>query len=558
MDNIENKPDFMKVEEKQLTVDDLVEGEIYFVIAYRKPYIFKSKSKTLISNQIWKNQSFHGSGDFGSQLNNNSTLRHATPEEKQWFEACIKASKFIPKEEALKQVEEKPKFEVGKWYEIKNNIATYTIKIGRTYNDQLLDCDFIVKGQKGCSSGGGFGILSIKESRELKIEDEEIQNNLKEGHPDKIVEKKEDFIPEYVEVLINHYDQFTKGKIYKVKSIWKNMGFCVEKDDRGSTTNGMQTEYIKPSTKALYDLQESLKPKEIVMDKDELLKIAKKKYPIGTVIFSTGSNRNFIVNGIPKIEKHNDNISCETLLEKDKQRDVCYLYFQKEWAEIISKPEVKEEPIRGSAKEEVFPFVKGKYYSSIFYGEKWYFQFDRAPFIVQGFRKPLNDTWNNIDIPNSLGSLNLNTNFKEVTESEAKGIEVKKEVDKWTVGGWVRITKDCLSGTNKSTFKIGNIYQMSGYDSRTVWVITPTEEQASLYRDGECEWIGMEKPLEAFNNVDFGVHVHLYHPKTGICACGHNCMKEEEFTSLLPKPKETPIFKSTRTSTNQLLKTKLN
>ena len=438
---------------------------------------------------------------------------------------------FEPFEE---KVEENPKFIVGKWYFwTKHSNIPKGLKYIKAkslndddivYNERInVDNTFENSKHDNCTFDSELKLLT-----DLS----EIQQYLPEGHPDKI--KKEESIPEYVECIIcNYYDDLIVGRIYKTKESILDKGYCAF-----NSTYFEQT--FKPSTKELF-LKQQESNKFDTLIKDELLAKAKRDYPIGTKIKSAYNNT--------ILDITDDKFEWNEVSNWIQSNAV--VYNQSNWAEIISKPEVKEE---------IFPFVKGKYYR---YGNPDNIRYIQFDYINERFDKLYylyrRDIYYQTELYNDYISYTKGEHtFVEVTEHEAKGIEMKKEVDKWTVGGWVRITKDCLSGTNKSTFKIGNIYQMSGYDSRTVWVITPTEEQASLYRDGECEWIGMEKPLEVFNDVDFGVHTHIYHPKTALCACGYNCMEEKEFPSLLPKPKETPIFISTRISTNQLLKTKLN
>lgn len=244
-------------------------------------------------------------------------------------------------------------------------------------------------------------------------------------------------------------------------------------------------------------------------------------------------------------------------------------------------------------------------------------------------------------------------NIKEVTEQEAKGeIEVKKEVDKWTIGGYVRLL---VNYGIDNQHKKGTIAQISNlrvgnavYVNLNYYTDLKINEDCILRKDTECEWIGMEKPLEESERC-----IHIHNPKTGLCACGHSAIQEEwtpkigdwvllsnnaygwgackedsnnlivfinkidyddvseekgriyfknkkgitvttvgkevvrkalpheippvtfdelkeeiiQFAEreygynrndLLPKPQETPVFISTRKSTNQLLKTKLN
>lgn len=394
--------------------------------------------------------------------------------------------------------------------------------------------------------------------------------------------------------------------------------------------------------------QESLKPKEIVMDKEELFDYAKLHYPGGT----------YTVNSNPiQWERYDSFISqleCSGILYRDGI-----------WAEIILKPEVKEE---------TFSFVKGKYYSFKHEESTYWFQFDylkNGEIYVTGYKYD-NGSWQNNEC--DLATYIECEYFKEVTEQEAKGIEVKKEVDKWTVGGWVRLLKDYGHSLQHKKGTIAQITKAQNWISiNLMYYVNDSSEECKLEKDTECEWIGMEKPLEAFKDLEYGVHVHIHHPKTGLCECGHNAMEEEwipkvgdwiviekpknasnwalqmdkligkclkiqevhknyvtafesdswswcyennnkhfrkalpheilnsyieesgkfpslggtlfkvkfsvrdfpmtpkecidiykqigyliDFNTLLPKPKETPIFKSTRTSTNQLLKTKLN
>jgi hypothetical protein len=141
-----HKPDFMKVKEKQLTVDDLVEGEIYWT---DKPneYIFKaSKNGKGYNGFIYKNYIFNNIKD--ETFKEWGILRKATPEEKQWLETCISLNKFVTLEESKRlstnNVEEKkediPEYVecikiwqghfgnsvVGKVYSIYNSISEFS------------------------------------------------------------------------------------------------------------------------------------------------------------------------------------------------------------------------------------------------------------------------------------------------------------------------------------------------------------------------------------------------------------------------------------------------
>ena len=89
-----------KPESNELKVEDLVDGKVYYGKCFGYDYLFISNSNLNIKEHL---NITRGNlllrGTFSIDLNN---LRLATPEEKQWLEACIKANKFIPKEEALK------------------------------------------------------------------------------------------------------------------------------------------------------------------------------------------------------------------------------------------------------------------------------------------------------------------------------------------------------------------------------------------------------------------------------------------------------------------------
>jgi len=88
---------FMFTETKPLTVDDLVKGEIYcfdfdnyegFISKWESYYIYPGNHYFTRTNRY----------DFSNPNN----IRLATQDEKDWLNACIKADKFISKEEALK------------------------------------------------------------------------------------------------------------------------------------------------------------------------------------------------------------------------------------------------------------------------------------------------------------------------------------------------------------------------------------------------------------------------------------------------------------------------
>jgi hypothetical protein len=96
--------------ESNLKVEDLVEGEVYY-ITYNsgREFINLSKGKHEVGYYISIDDKTLEKSGFCSGA---KTYKPASPEDKLWLEACIKADKFIPKEEALKSIETKYEYEV--------------------------------------------------------------------------------------------------------------------------------------------------------------------------------------------------------------------------------------------------------------------------------------------------------------------------------------------------------------------------------------------------------------------------------------------------------------
>ncbi len=87
---------FPEEKSKEEYITNLISGEIYV-----------AENKTIFQHQSDNNAAYYfGYGNTTFEKNGGNFThkkdRLATKEEKQWLEACIKATKFIPKEEALK------------------------------------------------------------------------------------------------------------------------------------------------------------------------------------------------------------------------------------------------------------------------------------------------------------------------------------------------------------------------------------------------------------------------------------------------------------------------
>jgi len=209
---------FMSTEIKPLTVNDLIKGEIYF---HKCTYSYIIEFSDLgFNNQI------KGPHYIEIQYNNysknyaNTTideLRIATQEEKDWLNACIKANKFVSKEEALKK---EVKFEQGCWYKINHCwYAKFMVIHGSgtywRYSD-IIDSKGKFDNIPGNLSGDWKSI-----SMELLTDLSEIQQYLPDGHSDKINKMKKFSSNTYV-VWTNdigyYYNKLKSNKIYKINS----------------------------------------------------------------------------------------------------------------------------------------------------------------------------------------------------------------------------------------------------------------------------------------------------------------------------------------------------
>jgi len=169
-----------------LNINELIPGEIYlydyrFIARYPTGPSLNIRNESYDTHEKWK------------WVRN---IQEVTSEQRDWYAACVKADKFVPKEESLK----KTKFEVGRWYKIGNpkNEFINIVKIKKIFSNIKIEAErgyFNIKGsnptRKGwCNSESTWS--DIDYIKELSLE--EIQQYLPEGHPDKI--KKEFILPE--------------------------------------------------------------------------------------------------------------------------------------------------------------------------------------------------------------------------------------------------------------------------------------------------------------------------------------------------------------------------
>jgi hypothetical protein len=186
--------------ESNLKVEDLVEGEVYcgLIKSSKRIVIFYPEAFELY--ELDRNNYRFKSGNSPENIIN---IKLATPEEKQWLEVCIKANKFISKEEALKSTE--TKFEVGKWYKINNCwYAKFNMIHGQnTYWQYTESITFqgvynkLSDNIKTSSIKDGLSVVLLTDLRE-------IQQYLPDNHPDKIkVMKEESLVGRYLKALVD-------------------------------------------------------------------------------------------------------------------------------------------------------------------------------------------------------------------------------------------------------------------------------------------------------------------------------------------------------------------
>jgi hypothetical protein len=185
----------LKETETSLKVEDLVRGKVYVINFENHPNwdsIFESNGEYNNSYRLYlngiKGKEFDTS-DGQWSIDYKFTIRKATQEEKDWLNVCIKANKFIPKEEALKTKEKEIKFEVGKWYKWEyKDLTIYYLKYSST-NGQWFTYSEFINTSIGVLTSSTSNVIEKEVGEEIPLS--EIQQYLPEGHIDK---KKVKFI----------------------------------------------------------------------------------------------------------------------------------------------------------------------------------------------------------------------------------------------------------------------------------------------------------------------------------------------------------------------------
>lgn len=264
-----------EIEPKSLSLQDLIIGEIYVSEIPNNPewrslfkcvnnidedYTFEYRLYTSDDYQDLRLES----GEYGFTKRNN--YYKASKEEKDWLNVCIKANKFIPKEDLdlyddvtfeLKNLKEdvknnKNEFEIGTWYYCKSGFEWY-FKYVKEDSNKVEFYDYIDIDLKEFGKNNYLCCLTKKEIKNIrKVELSEIQEYLPEGHIDKEV------IPEYVE-CIKEDSGIKIGEIYRIKKE-KGYTYCdmvVYYLDINESPYFQS--YFKPSTKEAYDAQNNQK-----------------------------------------------------------------------------------------------------------------------------------------------------------------------------------------------------------------------------------------------------------------------------------------------------------
>jgi len=363
---------------KELKKEDLIEGEIYF----RKNnnteslFIFQKNKQNCVKyclfiteNNLKKTWS----------LIYYDNLRLATPEEKHWLETCIQQDKYVSYEEAMKTF-------IPEYVEcIRSSTNGFTenkiYKIEKNWNDninfQLIDND---SSNRNVIMNGGLWSFkpSTKEAYDAQFELKELPEKwcIRWG-------SKENFkiINDYLQTIKKEHLEYTKEDIHSQAYVtFQNKYFgAIGQPPNGYTEitfEQFKKWVLKEEIKSPIQLANEQHPELAINEPDwtmnvkepiveeSLLDKAKRLYPIGTTFFAArGSNpRNkYTVTQYSKFREYDNDAIC---IESYGNGTV---YFKKEWAQIISKPEQKSKEfeilsIRNKNTKDIFNLQKDGYY----------------------------------------------------------------------------------------------------------------------------------------------------------------------------------------------------
>lgn len=449
--------------------------------------------------------------------------RKATPEEVTAFQNGVKNINDMKKEEVTSQ------FEVGKWYKVKNIDGYWKFKSKGENGYMNIFCSIYLKVYTADSVIQNDMWFNCEELKDLS----EIQSYLPEGHVDKIKEEWTPQVGEWVTVIkhvisTKEYDGYTcLGQTFKTNSIgtggtygkWVT-GYKIE----GKSPGGIYICDLRKATQA--EIDAVTKPKE-----EDLLAEAKRRYPVGCEIIgisdkNTSSNTNA---GRKTIIKTSYFVTQDRMGEKEKVvyawDSNVYVYSDGKWAEIVEQP--KTETL-------IITPIKGNYYVSKSSGNicRWgngdsdyylangniEFREGRGSFYYEDnelrYATPEEQLWLQTCIHYDRF---LSRNSCEVEHAIKMGKcgEIKTE-EKWQEGGYIRATTGVNIGKVLKVLKISK-----NYSPRLGDLIICGDSTNLRFWKEECEWLGMEKPIESIifgtgGDIDrFGSFGLIYNPLDG-------------------------------------------
>lgn len=280
-------------------------------------------------------------------------------ESSHWLQCCIDANKFVSKTQAMKSFT--PQFEVGKWYKDISSVPYIYIKFEWYCQDKIYSSERIIDWVYKSINNDHWDALF--RNWQALSDLSEIQQYLPNGHVDKIklkISREEllDPVNKYVVYLDSEeeWKQLNLFLDFAVTSKWwgkhcykpTNYSFCSASSlNNSGSYNAHKILFLK-----------ELDIKSSMLSKEELLEQAKKKYPIGTTIYSAlRGDRNPAKVRVDKIGNL-DIVKGRQIIWNIQNGDLMgFLYDDGKWAEIVSLPEElpkeKKTTLNKKYKEEV-------------------------------------------------------------------------------------------------------------------------------------------------------------------------------------------------------------